>query len=799
MKKVILLVFFSFYVANLSAQFENNRNEQNQSQNGGMFGNDSETTQDKGNIEVKLNGKTKYTDFRMFSVNNDTTYIDTTLTLKKDFKFNYIRKDNFELMPFHNQGQTFNKLGYSFENNNIFPLMGMDAKQYNYYKIEDIKYYSVPTPTSEVFYRTGLEQGQVLNAFITMNTSKQFNFSFAYKGLRSLGKYRQALSSHGNFRTTFNYSSKNERYYLKGHFSSFDLLNYENGGLPQESIDYFESNDPNYIDRGRLEVNFSDAENLLEGKRYYINHSYTLSSKKNSIKKIFSLEDNILKNQLDSINKTILKIEKDSITADSIKNVNLSIQKIKPIKKDSISNNKIALDSLSLNVVKKDSTLVKETLVSIKDTLFVSNKSNDSIAIDSLKIAPKKIDSVVPILTTKNKIKNLKKASKVIKDSLKLSAKKLDSILKITITKEFNVGHSFMYETKHYRFEKTSAGEFFGDSFESSISDHTSYQNMENQLYLEYKSPKIGALKAKVNHYNYNYHYKSILYFDDITIPDNLNGNVIAAGADWNTTFGKLNLKADANSIVSGDLTGNSIKAAVKYKKDSVYEFKGFAEVTSKSPSFNKLLYQSAYKNYNWKNNFKNEEIKTAGVEFKLNKWGSIKASYNSIDNYTYFDTLSKPIQASETLNYVKVKAHQYFTYKKFTIDNSVMYQTVLDGESFFNVPQIVTRNTIYFSDYVFKGDPLYLQTGITFKYFTAFKANAYNPLLSEFTLQNDTEIGNFPMLDFFFNMQVQRTRLYLKVENFGASFLDRNYYSAPNYPYRDLTVRFGLVWNFFI
>ncbi|VAW26427.1 hypothetical protein MNBD_BACTEROID04-1610 [hydrothermal vent metagenome] len=45
----------------------------------------------------------------------------------------------------------------------------------------------------------------------------------------------------------------------------------------------------------------------------------------------------------------------------------------------------------------------------------------------------------------------------------------------------------------------------------------------------------------------------------------------------------------------------------------------------------------------------------------------------------------------------------------------------------------------------------------------------------------------------------MRRTRIYFKVENFGAGFTGRNYYSAPNYPYRDLTVRFGLVWNWFI
>ena len=130
---------------------------------------------------------------------------------------------------------------------------------------------------------------------------------------------------------------------------------------------------------------------------------------------------------------------------------------------------------------------------------------------------------------------------------------------------------------------------------------------------------------------------------------------------------------------------------------------------------------------------------------------------------------------------------------------NTVLYQKVTDGASFFRVAELLTRNSFYFSDYLFKGKPLYLQTGVTFKYFTAFYANAYNPVLSEFVVQNTTKIGNFPIFDFFANAQIQRTRLYLKVENFTASFTGRNYYSAPNYPYRDLTVRFGLVWNFFI
>ena len=99
----------------------------------------------------------------------------------------------------------------------------------------------------------------------------------------------------------------------------------------------------------------------------------------------------------------------------------------------------------------------------------------------------------------------------------------------------------------------------------------------------------------------------------------------------------------------------------------------------------------------------------------------------------------------------------------------------------------------------MFKGKPLYLQTGVTFRYFSKYKMNAYNPLISEFTLQNTYEIGDFPLFDFFVNLQISRLRMFFKLENFSASFTGRNYYSAPTHPYRDLTFRLGVVWNFFI
>ena len=765
MKKLFAVLFFGFYLMTVDAQI------MRQQEGGGVFKSDS--TSFKNEVQIRLSGETKYTDYKIISINNDTTLVDTTLTIAKDYKFNYLRKDNFELLPFANQGQTYNKLGYNFNENSLFPTIGATAKHYNYYQVEDVYYYDVPTPTSEFMYRTGMEQGQVLDGFLTMNTSRQLNFSIAYKGLRSLGKYRNSLASHGNFRTSVNYQSKNNFYFLKAHYMSFDLLNNENGGLTEASIAYFEIDDPNYTDRARLEVNYVDANTMFEGKRYFLDHQVTLFSKENKAEK------------------------HNAAISDKLKAYNATLKQIEALKKDTVSYSMkpaVRIDAKSQRTNKKLPKKEKENIA--KTDL---NKENPAINIETLvketsitKIDTLKLDSIRTV-----KIKKI--------DSLLIVAAtlKVDSSQFIAIDKNANyavkLGHTFLYETQHYRFRQVAVNPIFGESYEKNIVDNTSYQKMNNEAYLQFEAPYVGILRAKANYFNYNYHYNSILYLDAQTIQDKLKGNAISVGADWKTNFGKLYLNADASSIIAGDLTGNSIKGSVMFKKDSVYSFKGFAEITSKSADFNKLLYQSDYKDYNWQNNFKNEQLKNIGAEFSYKNWASINASYNLIDNYTYFDENSQAAQANETLNYLKVTVRNSITFRKFTLDNTVMYQNVSSGESFFKVPEIVTRNTLYFSSYLFKGKPLYLQTGITFKYFTEFNAGAYNPLLSEFVLQNAQKIGNFPMLDFFANAQIQRTRLYLKVENFGASFTGRTYYSAPTYPYRDLTVRFGLVWNWFI
>ena len=642
MRKIFLVLFFGLFFFNVKAQFTGPK----KSGSNTIYQTDS--TRNRKERKVTIEGKTHFKDYKVISLKNDTTFIDTTLSVKKHYKHNYIRKDNFELIAFHNQGQTYNKLGYSFQESAIFPSIGFNAKQYNYYTLNDLPYYYVPTPTSEMMYRKGLQQGQVLDAMLTANTSEQLNVSASYKGLRSLGRYKNALASHGNFRATFNYHTKNKRYFVRGHLYSFFLKNEENGGLTPQSIIYFESNDSNYTERSRLEVNFTDAENRFDGKRYYLDQVVTLFSNK-------SFENKSISNQIKPPTmRDSLAGNKPRINIDSIINSKRTLLKntTNPAlkKPNSIS----GIDSLAQtdNIVKNDSVYKAVSKDSINPFLKVS----DSIeAIDSLALA----------------------AKNPLTDTISISNKEEKQLFNLRL------GNTIMYETKHYRFTQGSASNFFGEAFVNNIEDHTSYQNFDGQLYLQLYSIYTGSLKFKTNYLTYNYHYNSVLYYDDYTVSDKLKGNALSVGGEWVKTFGNLQLKADASTILFGDINGNTLKTAISYQQDSLFSFQGYAEFTSKSPDFNKQLYQSDYKAYNWQNNFGNEKITTFGGAFNSEKWASVEASYNVIDNYTYFNETSKPEQATETLNYFKVKLLKAFTYKKFTLDNTVMYQSVVSGESF--------------------------------------------------------------------------------------------------------------------
>ncbi len=600
--------------------------------------------------------KAKINQYRIISLAHDTTFVDTSLTIKKQYKFNYLRKDNFGLLPFANEGQTYQILNFGYNQFSALPEMGFSAKHFNYYKYNDINYYSVATPLTDLYFKTVMEQGQSLEAMITINPSPNLNMSVSYKGLRSIGKYINQLSSSGNFVFTTSYHTTKNQYQANFHYTDQDVLNGENGGVI--NISDFLSGDKNYSNRARLAVFQSDAKSYLKGKRIFLDHSF------------------------------------------------------------------------KLNAVSKDNFIY--------------------------------------------------------------------------------LLHQFNYENKYFEFNQlsvtndtaTSFNNEFGASYVGTgLNDQTHYNKMYNKFGIAYQNMILGKFQFFAEDFRDNSYYYKVLFLDTQTVPSTISHKIKTIGGTYEYNKSKYSGIFAISKAISTQ-TISTIDANLKYSlnKNNLFSFQ--YQNISKLPNNNFSLYQSSYKYYNWSNNFNNEKINTIKITANT-KYADAILQFTTLKDHLYFsnDSINRqivtPKQYNETINYLSLQVNKEIRFRKFSLDNTLLFQEVKQIDKILNVPQITTRNTLYFNDYYFK-KALYLQTGVTLNYFTKYYGDSYNPVTGEFFVQKTSKIGDFPAIDFFVNGRIRQTRIFFMAEHLNSLFSKSNYLTAPNYPYRDFIIRFGLVWNFF-
>jgi len=655
MKKYFLLFILFTFIGKLYSQKKPPLMELNDDINlSGLSDSIRSNYGDQKSTRLLKNLDAKIEDYLIINHYGDTIVVDTSLTINKFHKINYLRNDNFELIPFSNTGHTYNNLSYNSTNSQLFPSFGSRAKHYSYMEIEDVDYYDMPTPFTELMYRSVFEQGQLLDALYSVNTNRQFNFTISRKGLRSLGNYQHFLTSTSNFRFSTNYNSKDKRYKLRTHYVSQKLFAEQNGGIRDEDIMDFENGTDQFLDRSVFDPYFENADNELSGRRYYVDNSYNLSNQ------------------------------------------------------------------------------------------------NDSIKTNSLVI-----------------------------------------------------GNTISYEKRYYKFNQSSANEYFGDSYNLSlIDDKSRLRTFLFKIGADYKTKKLGDFGVSLEYNNHKYNFGNIDSLNISGFSNSIKYDGMIFSGSYSKNSDKFKIKANFSSSIADNISGNSLSGSLDYNLNEDINVKGKISLSSHQPNYNFSLFKSNYISYNWENNFENIENREFNIEFKSNKYFNLRLDYLDIKNYAYFikDDLNvvKPFQNLDNINIIKLRVSREFSINKFFFDNQIQYQKVSNGRGIINLPELIARNSIYFSSHLLD-KALFLQTGFSFSYFSKYYMNSYDPLLSEFYVQNSKKIGGFPLMDFFVNAKIQQTRLYFKLEHFNSSFTGYNFYSAPNYPYRDFSFRFGLVWNFFL
>ena len=649
---------------------------------------------------VKSMVEVSVSDYKIMSLDGTENSVDTTLSIENEYSFNFLRKDYFEYLPLPNMGEGFNKMGYNFHDEPLTPQMGARVKHFGYFEKEDVFYYEVPSPYSELFFKSTFQQGQNLDATLAVNTSPKFNVAVSFKGFRSLGDYNSSLSRSRQFRMSAQYQTYNQRYRLRLHQTTQSLENEVNGGLVNDAVYFFE-NAPNYVkadidglpildDNGEEQFDFYDgflkrsllstqirARNDLSGKRYFMDHRYQMFP------------------------------------------------------------------------IAKDTTVYKMV-----------------------------------------------------------------------------VGYQLSYETKKYSYLDDRPTPYFYETYDtSSVQDSTNYSTLENKLYARYKDRLLGELQLDLFHYNWNYALGENDYQKDSILPTSIEVSQLAAQVKWSKTLFGTALKAKGyqslkETYATTDLNLNINRLLLKdISASASFQYR------SQPLNFNYYLFQSDFKEYNWSNtNLVNQNTSTKSVGVSHPKWGNVSAAWSTINNYGFFvnrtplNSLNKKfkvevLQLEKQIDYFKARFNQRLDFGKLSWINNVQYQKVTQEQDLdqilgdpltLNVPEWLIRSTLMLTSSIFN-KALSFQSGATFVFFTDYYADQYNPLLSEFVTQNNTKIGEYPRIDFFFNAKIKSSRIFIKLENVSATIehlinvdTPYDYYAAPFTPYRDFSIRFGLIWNFF-
>ncbi|MEM9299961.1 MAG: putative porin [Bacteroidota bacterium] len=224
-------------------------------------------------------------------------------------------------------------------------------------------------------------------------------------------------------------------------------------------------------------------------------------------------------------------------------------------------------------------------------------------------------------------------------------------------------------------------------------------------------------------------------------------------------------------------------------------------------PTFIQQAYRGRYDL--WVNNF--DDPLTTHVKGSLNLTRGPfnikpKASYTLLSNYIYFREVDsteprslQPLQASSDISVLTGEVElsvQFLKYLNFNTE--LVYTTISGGSSdVVRIPDIFANGQIYFGKAIFK-ENLPVQIGFDVHWKSAYFANAYDPAIMQFYVQDEFEVPDYPIVDVFLNAQMKRGRFFFKFNNLYEFINGTGYFLVPGYPGQSPILDFGLDWSFY-
>lgn len=363
-----------------------------------------------------------------------------------------------------------------------------------------------------------------------------------------------------------------------------------------------------------------------------------------------------------------------------------------------------------------------------------------------------------------------------------------------------NIGylvHDLNYIATRYHFYDYNPQNTFYDIFifnaDSTMDTHRFHQLRTSLYWTNYMPEDTLENKAYFLHFAAGLSYSYSRVTDTIAT---FNDHALTPiGTIHTRLFSRLELKADIQGTVlgynMGDLTINGmVKVKINKKENNTHYIAGLIDLYNYEPDY--MLTHYISNNYLWDNELKKQQTFTAQVLWHWNGY-EIGAHYYMLHHFTMLNEHMQVEQPDKTANIYQLSAYIPLDIKGFGW-HANMYVQYCDNKNI-HLPLFATRQTIYYGFYMFK-KAMYLLLGVDFMYNTSYYANAYNPALQMFYVQNNTKIGNYGYLDVFLKAKINRVTLQAKLTHVWSGLFTQ-YYLTPHYPAKGFGFAVGVNWRF--
>lgn len=366
----------------------------------------------------------------------------------------------------------------------------------------------------------------------------------------------------------------------------------------------------------------------------------------------------------------------------------------------------------------------------------------------------------------------------------------VDQNLRLLNTKSRNfvsLFHQFSYRYNFHNYTGNPLNGFYNLIYNDSIltNDQSELGEWSNAFGIRWGGDRLDYRISLVNS---NQHYLS----NDSVLQQNQNAIQWSAYMLLNQWKIKLNARYVFNGIYKENYV---INADLNYqiKKGFIGDINVKIHSSQATPDLNEIAYNGNH--FKWNNILLNQRFSMYKIGFNTrNRSLAFNLMYQSIDLPVYFDT-NAFIRQDVLKNHVFAADMElrYTFFKHLTVFTKATYQYV--NSSVIRVPDIIINSAVFYNGNAWT---MQFNTGIGLNYYSAYYANSFNPNLSNFYLQNQQLMGNYPMMDVFFESRIKTVKVFLSVHHVAQGLFGNNYFISENYPMFRRCFRMGLSWNFF-